>query len=63
MLLGKKVVKTMKTAEEIIAFLESELSETIELHDEAREKKDMSQAHATLLKAYIVSELLDVIKA
>ena len=52
----------MKTAEEIIAYLQAELDEAIELHDEAKEKKDMAQAHATLLKAYIISELLDNIK-
>lgn len=52
----------MKTAEEIIAILEAELSEAIEMHDTAREKKDVSQAHATLIKAYIISELLDEIK-
>ena len=52
-----------KTAEEIIAFLEAELDEAIEMHDEAKENKDMAQAHATLLKAYTISELLDVIKA
>lgn len=52
----------MKTAEEIIAFLQAELDEAIELHEEARDKKDMAQAHANLLKAYTISELLDVIK-
>ena len=52
----------MKTAEEIIAYLEAELNEAIELHDQAKEHKDMAQAHATLLKAYTISELLDVIK-
>lgn len=54
--------KTMKTAEQIISLLESELNEAIELHDAAKESKDMAQAHATLLKAYIISELLDEIK-
>lgn len=53
---------TMKTAEQIIAYLEAELDEAIELHDAAKENKDMAQAHATLLKAYTISELLDVIK-
>lgn len=53
---------TMKTAEQIIAYLEAELNEAIEMHDEAKENKDMAQAHATLLKAYTISELLDVIK-
>lgn len=52
----------MQTAEGIIAYLEAELNEAIDLHDEAKEKKDMAQAHATLLKAYTISELLDVIK-
>jgi hypothetical protein len=51
----------MKTAEEIIAYLEAALDEAIELHDEAK-GKDMAQAHATLIKAYIISELLDEIK-
>lgn len=49
----------MKTAEEIIAYLEAALSETIELHDNAT---DLAQKHATLLKAYTISELLDEIK-
>ena len=52
----------MKTAEQIIAHLEAELNEAIELHDAAKESKDMAQAHATLLKAYTISELLDEIK-
>jgi hypothetical protein len=51
----------MKTAEEIIAYLEMEMNEAIELHDAAK-GKDAAQAHATLLKAYIISELLDNIK-
>lgn len=51
-----------KTAEQIIAYLEAELNEAIELHDAAKENKDLAQAHAMLLKAYTISELLDVIK-
>lgn len=51
----------MKTAEEIIKYLEAELDEAIELHDEAK-GKDPAQAHATLIKAYIISELLEEIK-
>lgn len=53
----------MKTAAEIIAYLEAELNEAIEIHDEAKATKDLAQAHAMLLKAYTISELLDVIKA
>ena len=52
----------MKTAKEIIAYLQAEMDEAIELHDAAKETKDMAQAHATLLKAYVISELLDNIK-
>lgn len=52
----------MKTAEEIIAYLQAEMDEAIELHDAAKDARDMAQAHATLLKAYIISELLDNIK-
>ena len=49
----------MKTAEEIIAYLESALSEAIELHDNST---DPAQRLATMLKAYTISELLDEIK-
>ena len=49
----------MKTAEEIIAFLEAEMNEAIEIHDAS---KDTSQRFAMMLKAYTISELLDVIK-
>lgn len=49
----------MRTAEEIVKYLEAELKEAIELHDNA---KDLAQKHATLLKAYTISELLDHIK-
>ena len=52
----------MKTAEEIIAYLEAVLNEAIELHDQATANKDMAQAHANLIKAYTISELLDEIK-
>ncbi len=49
----------MKTAEGIIAYLEAELNEAIELHDEATDK---AQRLSLMLKAYTISELLDVIK-
>lgn len=49
----------MKTAEEIIAYLESEMNEAIEIHDNS---KDAAQRYAMMLKAYTISELLDVIK-
>ena len=48
-----------KTAEEIIAYLEAELNEAIEMHDAATDKV---QRLSLMLKAYTISELLDVIK-
>ncbi len=51
----------MKTAEEIIAYLEVELAEAYELHDQAK-GKDAQKALFYLLKASTISELLDVIK-
>lgn len=50
----------MKTIEEIIAYLEAELNEAIEMHDETQDK---TQRYAMMLKAYTISELLDEIKA
>lgn len=50
----------MKTAEKIIAYLEAEMNEAIELHDES---KDPAQRLSLMLKAYTISELLEVIKA
>ncbi len=49
----------MKTAEEIIAYLEAEMNEAIEMHDEATDK---AQRLSLMLKAYTINELLDVIK-
>ena len=49
----------MKTAEEIIAYLEAQMNEAIELHDNT---KDPVQRYAMMLKAYTISELLDEIK-
>ena len=50
----------MKTAEEIIAYLEAEMNEAIELHDAS---KDPTQRLSLMLKAYTISELLEEIKA
>ena len=52
--------ETMKTAEEIIAYLQAELDEAIELHDASTDK---AQRFAMMLKAYTISELLEEIKA
>lgn len=53
---------TLQTAEGIIAFLESELNNAMELHDNAKENKDMEQALTFLIKAHTISELLEKIK-
>ena len=53
------VKATMQTAEGIIAYLEAELNEAIELHDA---EKDKAQRLALMLKAYTISELLEEIK-
>lgn len=50
----------MKTAEEIIAYLQAQLDEAIAMHDEAIDK---AQRLSLMLKAYTISELLDEIKA
>ena len=51
----------MKTAEAIIAFLEAELAEAYEMHDQAR-GKDAAQAFAFLVKATTIEHLLEEIK-
>jgi DNA-binding Xre family transcriptional regulator len=51
---------TMNTVEGIIAYLEAEMNEAIEIHDNS---KDPAQRYAMMLKAYTISELLDEIKA
>lgn len=56
-----KGVNKLKTAEEIISYLQAELDEAIEMHDNAK-GKDPGQALAYMLKAYTISELLDEIK-
>lgn len=53
---------TMKTAEGIIAYLESELNEAIELQNKAQENKDMQLSITLLIKAHTISELLEKIK-
>ena len=50
----------MKTAEEIIAFLESELAEAYELHEQAR-GKDAQEALAQIIRASVLTHLLEEI--
>lgn len=51
----------MKTAKEIIEFLEAELAEAYELHEQAR-GKDAARAFAFLMKATTIEHLLEEIK-
>lgn len=51
----------MKTAEEIIAYIEAEIAESFELHEQAR-GKDAAQALAYILKATTLTHLLEEIK-
>ena len=53
---------TMQTPEGIIAFLESELNEAMELHNTAKENKDMERSLTLLIKAHTIGELLEKIK-
>ena len=50
----------MKTAGEIIAYLEAELNDAIEQHDAATDKV---QRLSLMLKVHTISELLEEIKA
>lgn len=51
----------MKTAEEIITYLKAELAEAYELHEQAR-GKDAAQAFACLLKATMLTHILEEIE-
>ncbi len=52
----------MKTTEEIIAYMEAELAEAYELHDQAK-GKDAQEALFYNLKAMFITHLLEEIKA
>ncbi len=51
----------MKTAEEIIAYLEAELAEAYEMYDQAK-GKDAQQALCQIMKATTILHLLEEIK-
>lgn len=51
----------MKTAEEIIEYLEAEVAEAYEMHDQAK-GRDAAQAFAYMLKATTILQLLEEIK-
>ena len=51
----------MKTAEEIIAYLEAELAEAYELYDQAK-GKDAQEALHQILKATTITHILEEVK-
>ena len=51
----------MKTAEEIIVYMEAELAEAHELHEQAK-GKNAQEAFFYILKATIITNLLEEIK-
>lgn len=51
----------MKTAKEIILYLEAELSEAFEMHDQAK-GKDAQEALLHLIRATTITHLLEEIK-
>lgn len=50
----------MKTAKEIISYIEAEINEAYELHDEAK-GKDAAMAFAQLMKITTLTQLLEEI--
>ena len=51
----------MKTAEEIIAYLEAELAEAIEMHDKTK-RTSASKSLSYLVKAVTIEHILEEIK-
>lgn len=51
----------MKTVEEIIAYMEAELAEAFELHDQAK-GKDAQEALLQIIRATTITHLLEEIK-
>ena len=51
----------MKTVEEIISYMEAELTEAYELHDQAK-GKDAQEALLHLIRATTITHLLEEIK-
>lgn len=51
----------MKTVEEVITYMETELAEAYELHEQAKDK-DAQEALFYILKATFISDILEEIK-
>lgn len=52
----------MRTAEEIIAYLEAELAEAYKVHNEEKVKEDKSKAYHSLVRIVMLEDILEKIK-
>lgn len=52
----------MKTAAEIIAYLESELAEAYKEHNETKRDEDKTKAYSSLVKIVMLEQILEDIK-
>ena len=52
----------MKTAEEIKAYLEAELTEAYKEHNEEKVKEDKSKAFTSLVKIVVLEQIIEDIK-
>lgn len=52
----------MRTAEEIIAYLEKELAEQYRFHNETKRDNDKGDAYASLVRIVMLEDILENIK-
>lgn len=52
----------MRTAEEIMAYLEKELAEAYAIHNEEKTKEDKSKAYTSLVKIVMLEQIIEDIK-
>lgn len=52
----------MKTAEEIITYLETELAEAYKEHNEEKVKEDKAKAYHSLVKIVMLEQIIEDIK-
>jgi hypothetical protein len=52
----------MKTAEEILAYLEAQLEEAYKWHNKAKREEDKGDAYASLVRIVMLEQILEDIK-
>lgn len=52
----------MKTAEEIVKYLESELEQAYEMHNQTKRSESKSKAFTSLVKIVLLEQILEDIK-